>query len=232
MKTGLLIFITWLLVSCGPPFPEEAPSPYGDYSIRSVNYFKEIGFCFELSHCPNPRVQKWTSQILVQIHGHTTNDEQELDSIIAELSQLTGLSITKTTSGANVNIYFIEQSQFKTYCTSYNPNQVQNGYFELSLSSNTINKVSICIENHLSEQQKHHLLREELTQSLGIGNDSNQYLDSIFQQDPQYQVTQYAELDKEVIRLLYDHRVKPGMTKQEVDQILRSSSSYVVTSVF
>ena len=49
---------------------------------------------------------------------------------------------------------------------------------------------------------KKNLLREELTQSLGLFNDSMKYPDSIF-----YQVwsetTEYSELDKEVIRRHY-----------------------------
>lgn len=231
MKTGILILITWLLVSCGPPLPSEGQSPYYGYSISDVNYFWEIGLCFELSNCLSPpRVQKWNSQILIQMHGqYTTDDEKELNDIIQELSQLTGLSIAKTTSGANINIYFVHQQQFKTYCVEYNPNNVQNGFFEISSSSNVISRSSICIEGHLQEEMKHHLLREELTQSLGLGSDSNRYVDSIFQQNPQYQVTEYAEIDKQVIKLLYDQRVKPGMTQQEIDHALRYSHPTHVT---
>jgi hypothetical protein len=46
------------------------------------------------------------------------------------------------------------------------------------------------------------LLREELTQSLGLGNDSNKYPDSIFYQDWST-VTSYSKLDIEIIKQHY-----------------------------
>ena len=58
---------------------------------------------------------------------------------------------------------------------------------------------------------------------MGLGSDSHRYANSIFQQSPSYQSTQYAEIDRKIIRLLYDHRIKPGMTQIEVDQALRIS---------
>ena len=47
-----------------------------------------------------------------------------------------------------------------------------------------------------------HLLREELTQSLGLANDSYLFDDSIFQQS-WTNVTKYSQMDKDIIRLLY-----------------------------
>ena len=122
MKTLLSLFLILCLVSCGPPLLQEGPSPYGQYSSADVAYFWEIGLCFELSTCHSPRVRKWASNIAIQLHGqYTAREEQELDNIITELSQLTGLSITKTTSSANINIHFVSENQFTTYCTTYNP---------------------------------------------------------------------------------------------------------------
>ena len=225
MKTWLLFFIILLLASCGPPLPEEGPSPYGHYSYADVNYFWEIGLCVEFSNCDSPKVHKWTSNILIQKFGNwTTREAEELNNIITELSQLTGLSITQTTGSANINIHIVTQDQFKSYCKLYNPNNPQEGFFELSTVSGVITSGTICIDINATEQTKLHLLREELTQSLGIGQDSGRYVNSIFQQNPNYQPMQYAEIDKKVIQLLYDYRVKPGMTQQEMDQALRSSS--------
>ena len=225
MKILLPLITAWLLVSCGPPMPETGPSPYGYYSVSDVNYFWEVGLCFELSACPLPRAQRWTSPIFIQTHGQYSQQESaELDNIIAELSQLTGLSITKTTSNANINIYFIPQNQFVdgNRCPGYESSNPQEGYFAISNEDSVITQAWICIDSNVDSTKKLHLLREELTQSLGIGSDSNSYLDSIFQQDPSYQPTQYAEIDKKVIRLLYDNRVQPGMTQVEIDQALRT----------
>ena len=110
MKILLFLITAWLLVSCGPPIPETGPSPYGYYSVNDVNYFWEVGLGSEFPKSPTlpPLAKRWASPIFIQIHGHYSSQESaELDSIIAELTELTGLSITKTTSSANINIYFI-----------------------------------------------------------------------------------------------------------------------------
>jgi hypothetical protein len=49
-----------------------------------------------------------------------------------------------------------------------------------------------------------HLLREELTQSLGLFNDSYKYENSIFQQR-WTTTTEYADIDKKIIQILYNN---------------------------
>jgi hypothetical protein len=49
-----------------------------------------------------------------------------------------------------------------------------------------------------------HLLREELTQSLGLFNDSYKYENSIFQQR-WTETTEYAPIDRVLIDMLYNH---------------------------
>ena len=65
---------------------------------------------------------------------------------------------------------------------------------------------------------------------MGVIDDSNDYLDSIFQQDPSYMPTEYLPIDKQVIRILYDKRVKPGMTEEELKTALLSSPSNTIAS--
>ena len=49
-----------------------------------------------------------------------------------------------------------------------------------------------------------HLLREELTQSLGLFNDSDKYPNSIFQQ-AWTETTEYSEIDIKMIHMLYNN---------------------------
>ena len=48
------------------------------------------------------------------------------------------------------------------------------------------------------------ILREELTQSLGLLNDSDMYTNSVFYEYGNT-VTEYSELDKEIIQMLYNN---------------------------
>jgi len=66
----------------------------------------------------------------------------------------------------------------------------------------------------VTQDERSHLIREELTQSLGLMNDSNKYEDSIFYQK-WTDVTQYSDIDKAVIQLLYLKKIKTGMTREQ-----------------
>ena len=68
------------------------------------------------------------------------------------------------------------------------------------------------------EAQKH-LLREELTQSLGLARDSPEYTESIFQSS-WTTTTEFAAIDKELIRLLYHPDMVIGLTANQVDDVL------------
>ena len=72
-----------------------------------------------------------------------------------------------------------------------------------------------------NEQGQLHLLREELTQSLGLGQDSEKYLNSIFQIN-WTTTSSYSQIDKDIIRLLYHPNMKVGLNENEVDLLLRS----------
>ena len=64
-----------------------------------------------------------------------------------------------------------------------------------------------------------HLLREKLTQSLGLARDSHLYDYSIFQQS-WTTVTQYSQMDKDIIRLLYHPEMEVGLDKTQVEDLL------------
>ena len=76
-----------------------------------------------------------------------------------------------------------------TYCGRHNNIYVGEAFVDIGRVKNPI-------------RQKH-ILREEVTQCLGLGNDTYQYDNSIFYQGYST-VTEYSELDKEIIKMLYN----------------------------
>ena len=223
-------------VSCGPSIYDLAQRGNNryDYSLTAINYFQEIGFGSELGVTSgSPVVNKWElSQIQIGLHGdYTSDDESELQNITFELSQLTGISFTIVYQQfGDINIHIIPQNQFSSVLPrEYNPNNPQDGFFVTNFSNRgVISKATILIRNNSIGAHRKHLLREELTQCMGIMKDSSrtssEYINSIFQQDPSREPTAYSSIDKDVIRLLYDRRVRPGMTQQELLTALRSSA--------
>ena len=67
--------------------------------------------------------------------------------------------------------------------------------------------------------EQRHLLREELTQSLGLAKDSFKYPNSIFQSS-WTQTLNYMEIDKDVIRLLYHPNMSTGLNALAVEDVL------------
>ena len=68
--------------------------------------------------------------------------------------------------------------------------------------------------------EQKHLLREELTQSLGLARDSDRYVNSIFQSS-WTQTLRYSDLDEDIIRLLYHPMMSNGLDVFAVDGVLR-----------
>ena len=72
-------------------------------------------------------------------------------------------------------------------------------------------------------------IREEITQALGLGKDSESYSDSIFYETSEDGgfATSFSELDKKIIQMVYDPRVKTGMNAAEVEKALASPSTFI-----
>lgn len=74
-----------------------------------------------------------------------------------------------------------------------------------------------------------HLLREELTQSL-VAKDSRRFINSIFQSSYETKVTEFAEIDTQLIRLLYHPEMEAGLNEDQVHEKLQEIIEDVVPS--
>ncbi|MCT7953556.1 DUF2927 domain-containing protein [Ancylothrix sp. C2] len=74
----------------------------------------------------------------------------------------------------------------------------------------------------VTQKERSHLIREELTQAFGLPADSDKYSDSIFYQQ-WTDVTEYSSLDKKLIRMLYSPQVKPGMNESQLEKLWREN---------
>ncbi len=225
----ILLSSIFLLLStaCAPPALPDGlfDKKYDPYSSQAVQYFKQIALGAEFNDSPSDQfIKKWNSEIRIQLHGsYTTEDKRELTDIISELKELTGLSIQQVTRNANVNIYFIASNEFSRVIPYYNDtSSPQIGLFHVKTDPFTgvILNANITVKESLVGDNRKHILREELTQSLGLMKDSYQYTNSIFQQSAKSTPIEYARIDKEVIRILYDPRIRTKMTAQKIEQAL------------
>ncbi len=111
------------------------------------------------------------------------------------------------------------ESQFATVEPSYIPTNY--GFFRVWWDhQGAIYKGRILVASEdITQEERSHLIREEVTQSLGLFRDSWDYPESIFYQG--WTATgQFAEIDRPTIQLLYQPQLLPGMTQLEVKNLL------------
>jgi len=167
-----------------------------------VDYFLEIALGFEFGTASRI-VRKWAQDVRVHVNGTLTDEDRaELDDVIADINALTSeVDIVQVDSAADVEVHFAPSSTFAQILPGYVPGNI--GYFSVWWgSSQHIHRAVVLIATDVGQTTRNHIIREEITQMLGMGNDSFLYANSIFQQSFST-VTSFAPVDEAVIEILY-----------------------------
>jgi len=193
-----------------------------------ITYFTSIAIGSEFGN-QTSILKKWIKPMKIFIEGNPSEELMvELKNIITEINALSTDSfkivIAADSSQSNFNIYFGNHFDYTVKHPSLNQMiQDNKGLFTISFDGQfkiQNGHMFVDIERSLIKEQKH-ILREELTQALGLGNDIMYYPKSIFYDKPS-RIVQYSDLDKEVIRLLYHPSLIPGLGKDNVENILQN----------
>jgi hypothetical protein len=177
-----------------------------DHSEESKAYFKEIALGNEFNDNVSSEPYRWTKDMKIYCYGNCSGVMiSELRKVVGELNDIINpidINIVTTRSEANFVIYFGSYQNFGQENPSLNMGHLKDnwGYFQL-FPNRGIMYVDV-LRCHEEDAQKH-LLREELTQSLGLCNDSWKYENSIFYQG-WTTTTEFAPIDRELIDMLYN----------------------------
>ncbi|MDX2099217.1 MAG: DUF2927 domain-containing protein [Leptolyngbyaceae cyanobacterium bins.59] len=193
-----------------------------DYTQEEqLEYFLEIALGGEFRFV-SPQIRKWLEPVRIQVYGNPTpQDRQTLREVLCDLNGVTGeVQLSLVEDKPNVRLYFVPESDFARYEPNYRP--VNYGFFWVQWDDrHRITQAKILISTEgINQQERSHLIREEITQSLGLMQDSYRDQRSIFYQ-PWTTTTEYADIDWALIELLYYPQVLPGMTRSQLLQILR-----------
>ncbi|MBD2462107.1 DUF2927 domain-containing protein [Oscillatoria sp. FACHB-1407] len=191
--------------------------PTTGYSQEQINYFLELALGSEFGDSSGV-VRKWQGDVRIQYFGTPTQeDRRTLEMVIAEVNALTHgtIRLQLVDSRPNVEIYFVPESSFSRYEPNYRPRNL--GFFWTWWNDDSIlDRARILISTDgVNQRERSHLIREELTQSLGLMRDSHRYQNSVFYQG-WTDVIQYSDLDETVISMLYRPEIRPGMTRSQV----------------
>lgn len=231
----LTIFLLSLLTGCTDDVEtnpsnelttEEKFALLSEFQQETIDYFEDIALGFEFGNVSRI-TRKWTTPVIIKVEGVRPDYLiEELDAVIGELNALltdgVSLRLSSENEASNFRVFFGSGQDYALL----NPNAANQiaanrGLFYVNWngSQNIIAGDMYVDTEQIEEVFQRHLLREELTQALGLAMDSPRYNLSIFQAS-WTDVTSYTELDEELIRLLYHPQMISGLNAQEVRRLL------------
>jgi hypothetical protein len=180
-----------------------------DIDTSIVPYFNEITLGTEFSNSKSQ--MKFVEDVYFILQGNFDEElQKEAEKIVYELNDLINpihFYLTDDIEKANVRIYFGGPDDY----VKINPMSesfIENSwglFFIFPKSQNVIDMslVYVDVERSNNNVQRKHVLREEMTQCLGFGNDSLLYPESIFYQG-WTETLAYSEIDEKIIKMLYN----------------------------
>lgn len=233
----LLIATLFLFASCSDSGTGSAEPGLTEDQENVIEYFKEVALGFEFGNAPEI-TRKWNQDIVIYAGGEENQMlRDELDKVITELNGLISrdnieISVTPdSTDAVNYYVFFGPGDDYAAIEPRAQEHADSNFglFFVTTSATNHIIRGTMYVDiNRPAPKNQRHLLREELTQSLGLAKDSDRYPDSIFSSDYSVVVTEYSEYDKALIRLLYHPEMSTGFDRTEVDSVLRKIVGEVV----
>lgn len=208
------------LAACG-----DSVAPDRHFDADAIELYLDVALGAEFGNAPRV-VRKWTQDLSVRLEGvPAPADLTELGQVIEELNELrSGPRVRLAAPGepSNITLHFAPESTFAGILPEYVP--VNRGFFWFwSNGRQEITSAVILIDNTdaITQAFRDHLIREELTQVLGLANDSPRFPGSIFHHGTFPAPTSYSDLDREVIRIHDLPEIRAGMTETEVRAVLR-----------
>jgi hypothetical protein len=175
-------------------------------SPETIEYFNTVAYGREFDKT-SKSLYKWNKDMKIYVDGEKPEYlMSELRKIVSELNNIIDpidLKIVSSKSESNYVIYFGDHKTFDQKYNLYSPELLDHnwGYFELYYGTGVMYVDIYRNDDRVSHK---HLLREELTQSLGLVNDSYKYPESIFYQG-WTTTTEFAPIDRELIDILYNN---------------------------
>lgn len=190
-------------------------------------YFCEIALSSEFGRKYH-KIRKWNKDINIFVSGLPSPYlEKELRTVLEELNEMIPdiqLVLVKKPQQANIKLLFGAAEDYVAI-ENHARSKVKDNWGLVYVFPNWKGEIKhstlyIDVFRAKDELAQRHLLREELTQALGLLNDSWAHRESIFYQG-WTTTTNYSDLDRKVIKMLYDERIKPGMKFKKVVAVLQ-----------
>jgi hypothetical protein len=195
------------------------PRPDG-YSAQEVDYFLEIAFGVEYGQA-SLVVRRWRTDALLRVNGTPSHrDLETLSAVVEDINELTATAdMVIVEEDASVELHFAPSATFPEILPGYVPGNL--GYFSVWWDATQhFTRAVVLIATEIDQPLRDHLIREEVTQILGLMRDSFRFPDSIFYQ--QFSLThEFAPVDAALIEMLYRPEIDAGMAQGTAARVLR-----------
>ena len=239
--------LTESLLSKGHLRVDTAPADAPYDAARLAKNFHDVTFSYEF-HFDGDRIVKqrlekplkrWSGEIRYRLAGDsvTAEDAREVAMLTGRIGELTGLKFTRTNDKHDMLISIASprgRADISRQLAEWNMPEYRQRYdvwrktpgwlCGVTLSASNADPgqlvyAHIFIGSEMTGLLRKSCLHEEIAQSLGLTNDSDRARPSIFNDDQEFAVV--TEHDEMLLRLLYDPRLRTGMSAQEAMPIAR-----------
>ncbi len=185
-------------------------------------------------------LHKWRGTVRVAVYGSPTDEDlARIETLTDRIGKLTGLEFAPAgDEGGDIRLFFLgpsdrdkladalrrdaegaQGSLFLTWLTTDENLCVGLVGHEDAEAGGYSRRALIGIPTEVSPLMRASCVDEEFVQSLGLFNDHPDARPSIFNDDEEFALL--TEHDEYLLRILYDPRLKPGMTAEEAMPIVR-----------
>lgn len=202
---------------------------HNNYSKEELSYFSEVAFGNDLGTL-SPTIHKWNKKIVNVsiVTSYTKKEYQEVNKVLNDLNSIS--QYTKFVLGAqapDLSIYFVPRQDIKKLFHGHSGDA--NGTFGFSTTMcGEITSAKVAVVNNLSfSGWEEAVIREEITQSIGLPVDTDKYTKSVFSSNKQIIIndvsentynlfaTEYLPIDKKVISILYNSGLQINITLED-----------------
>ena len=219
-------------VTDAPTANEEPPTEkqFWKDAAGYLDYYCEVALNSEFGDADR-KVHKWEEQI--QFYLFPSEDSEKYETYIKEhidrlneVEGFPGIIFAGSQEEAELTLEFITAEEMKSLTGP--GSEEAFGYATISWynKDGRIFKGSVYIvrEADSGEEDVKHTIVEELTQAMGLMNDSDRYPDSIFYQGYST-VHELSEADNILLKLHYSPYITPGMNETQVRETVSRLAS-------
>ena len=184
------------------------PGKDNQFSKKERDYFNKIAKSSEYNG--SCEISRWKTDMKIYVKGNKRDYlMEELNKIVSELNEIIDpidIVLVDNEDESNYQILFGSEQEYNNFKPGSKEHTPNNWGLFIINSGKEIRRGTMYVDIYRCEniEGQKHLLREELTQSLGLTNDNYDYPESIFYQKWS-ETTEYAPIDRVLIDMLYNH---------------------------